>query len=455
MSRKFLLLIPILILTFIFLYPGILFSQSYVSGKFPPGADYEFVILYKLEETAKEFKGYSKLKEDGSFKIKLDTSFQKGVYRIVYRLPEEKYFFDLLYDGSSAISFSFDEVSGLQFEKGINQIFYRYLNERIAIQKKIDEELLLTTPSPEVIGALLKDQAAMQKKNESLAENTFAHPFIRALKPFSPNTFDNKFKFLGAQRDHFFTHFDFDNPQLRASGFPLEILKDYYTSTVNIGRFPYMSAIDKITSEVGSTGERFQKSLLTDFWNWLADENKVNPANHLAESYLIGLAESVQDTVLSKKLQVYRNLSLGARSPEFSWEEAGTEKSLHSLEGSAYYILAFWNSGCSYCTEQLPLLHEKTKKIPKSTVQVIAIGLEADSNPWEEIVRDFPDFIHVLKEKQQRLKISEKYDIRATPTYLVLNKDKLIVAKPRGFENLERTIDAILQQAGENRPAER
>jgi len=113
----------------LFLSPLFLFCQDSISGKFSPSKNYEFGILYRLTPTGKIYVKDAKMTEDGNFKIILDSTIAKGSYRLVYNLPEEQNYFDLIYDGKEEVSFAFSEKSGVVFSDAQNKILSKYLQE--------------------------------------------------------------------------------------------------------------------------------------------------------------------------------------------------------------------------------------------------------------------------------------------------------------------------------------
>ena len=71
---------------------------------------------------------------------------------------------------------------------------------------------------------------------------------------------------------------------------------------------------------------------------------------------------------------------------------------------------------------------------------VIAVGLEDDSYKWNHMKYEMPNFTHVLGLGKWEHPLVQQYNITATPHYLVLDKDKVIVAKPQNLEELQPFI---------------
>jgi len=77
--------------------------------------------------------------------------------------------------------------------------------------------------------------------------------------------------------------------------------------------------------------------------------------------------------------------------------------------------------------------------IPKNT-KVVAIGLEDDANNWQKEIKNFQDFTHVLGLERWNNSIANAYNINATPSYILLDKDKKIIAKPFDLESLRTEL---------------
>lgn len=432
------------LLFLLILSPLAVSCQNSLTGEFSPSMDYDFVILYRLTPFGKVYTTNTKV-VDGKFNIKLDSVISKGSYRLVYNLPEESHFFDIIYDGKSAIDFTFSEKSGVVFSDEQNRMLSEYLKKMDSIEKELDSELMRENPKDDEISNLLKSQIELQNKAEKESKDSFASLFIKANKPYIPNDFKNRNVYYAEKKSNYFKNFDFENEQLQSSSFPLKKITSYYNEFITAqGPSFYRSLINDIYFELRNCDLKFQKTVLANFWQVLVDNNKHNAANYLAENYLIELANSANDPVLAEKIELFKSLSIGAKAPDFSWEnEDGKEKTLYTTEGSEYYILAFWSSECSHCMEQMPVLNEKMKNISDQKIKVIAIGLEMDEQHWKETIPNLSQFIHLMKIGEDRAGITLKYNITGTPTFIVLDKDEKIIAKPRGEKSLFGIIDQL------------
>ena len=438
MFNKFLL---ILILS-----PWILSCQNSLIGELTPPKDYSFVILYKLTPTGKVYVQDTKV-DNGEFKLNLDSNLEEGSYRLVYNLPEEENFFDLILSNKENVSLSFSETKGIVFNKGQNKILMEYLVDMSEIQQEINSRISSPTSTAEEIESLLTRQSEIQTKAENDSKDFYASTLIKSLKPFITDNYTNKEVYEISRKSNFFSDFDFEDTQLQSSPFPLEKIKSYYHEFVTMkGGVNYQSAINDIHLAIKDASPEFQKHLLESFWQSLLNNNRTNAANYLGLRYLITLANTLEDKELSEKLQRVKSLSIGEKAPNFTLSDFDNSMSLYDLEGSEFYILAFWSTECSHCLKHIPELHEKMKTVTSDKIKVVAIGLEIDEETWRERTKELPDFIHVLAKDDALTELARIYDIKATPTFYVLNEEKRIAAKPRGLQSLYIGIEASAEQ---------
>jgi hypothetical protein len=81
-----------------------LLAQHTIKGTFSPAEDYNFALLYKVTPTISEYVSNAEIQEDGTFQFQLDSTHTKGMYRLVYAVPQEDYNFDIIYNAQEDIA---------------------------------------------------------------------------------------------------------------------------------------------------------------------------------------------------------------------------------------------------------------------------------------------------------------------------------------------------------------
>ena len=130
---------------------------------------------------------------------------------------------------------------------------------------------------------------------------------------------------------------------------------------------------------------------------------------------------------------------VGVRAPDFSWTQNGVDTSLYELSGTDYYVVLFFSSNCPHCQIEIPEFYKFISGI--ENIKVVAVGLEDEKRSWEIMTKDYFEFINILDLDKWSSQKVKNYGITAIPTYLVLNTDKNILAKPEDFNELKSMFE--------------
>ena len=112
-------------------------------------------------------------------------------------------------------------------------------------------------------------------------------------------------------------------------------------------------------------------------------------------------------------------------------------KKLSQLDLADHNIIVFWSSGCSHCLDEVPQLQNYVNSKADQKIKVIAVALEDEPSKWNEIIKKYPEFIHVYGAGKWNNDIVQSYGVKATPTYFILNQNKEITGKPEDFEAVQ------------------
>jgi thioredoxin-related protein len=200
----------------------------------------------------------------------------------------------------------------------------------------------------------------------------------------------------------------------------------------------YKADIDHLVGLMTEANATVKTSLLQMTWQRFADSNNEVMANYVTDAHLLNLAKDIGYTQLVEILSAFKNNSIGNKAQNFDIKNLDTGKTttLSDLNGADRYLIIFWSSTCSHCAEELP----KVKTIIPKNTKVIAIGIEDDIENWQKEIKKYPNFIHVLGLEKWNNSIVNAYNINATPSYILLDKDKKIIAKPFELEALKEAL---------------
>lgn len=437
MNRLFLILL--------LLAPTFLLAQNSIKGVFYPPEDYSFALLYKVTPTISNYVSNTKIQEDGSFEFKLDSTATKGMYRLVYAVPQEDYNFDIMYNGKEDVELTFKAETGVNFKKSAeNKLLASYTNSMSMVTQSIGNYYGQESKDTIALKAIFKTQRETQINFEEAAKGTMALEFIKANKPYIPKKAEDVKTYINNLKTHYFDYLDFNNETLQSSNFLEEKILNYIfgmSSKSEDEISNYKKNIDVVYSYLKVAPKEIQRILLFDLWQQMSDLGFESVSNYIAENYLMDLAVSLNDQELLHALILYKSISKGNVAPDFDVElkenNALIKKKLTTLEGAESYIVVFWSSTCSHCLDEIPQLQTFIKTFPEGKVKVIAIGLEDEPYEWKDLTYNYPEFIHVYGEGKWDNDIGNAYGVTATPTYFVLDKDKKIIEKPIDFKALK------------------
>ncbi|MFB9055165.1 TlpA family protein disulfide reductase [Mariniflexile ostreae] len=427
------------------LFSNTLFAQHAIKGVFSPPEDYKFALLYKVTPTVSVYVKNAEIKKDGSFKFQLDSTNVKGIYRLVYAVPQEDYNFDIIYNGKEDVELTFNSETGVNFKKSVeNRLLRSYTDSMSKVMQSIGVYFRQKNKDTLALKAIFKAQSDTQTSYEKAAKGTIALHFIKANRPYIPKNYEDVSLYSKNLRAHYFNNIDFKNQTLLSSNFLTEKMLNYVFGVSADDKSKvanYKKNIDVFYKAIKPAPDTTKSNLLSELWQQMADLNYEAVANYIAETYLIALAKALNDKPLLDALIKYQKTSIGSSAPDFSIEfkqgDKKTSKKLSELKLAETYVIVFWNSECSHCLNDMPKLQAFVKTQEKSKIKVIAIALEADDKQWELKTKPYPEFIHVLSLEKSDNNIGTDYGIMATPSFFVLNKDKKIIEKPESVTELE------------------
>jgi thiol-disulfide isomerase/thioredoxin len=138
-------------------------------------------------------------------------------------------------------------------------------------------------------------------------------------------------------------------------------------------------------------------------------------------------------------------------------DTAGKIQSLYDVKAD-FVVVAFWDPHCGKCKEELPKIDSLYKASwKKNKIQVYAVMVNEESlADWAPFIRDHGrGWVHVhqtkemreIEEKAQKPNFRQLYDMRSTPTLFLLDKDKKIMAKNIGLEDLNNVLKQKIPQS--------
>ena len=429
-------------------------AQYSINGTIDPDHDYSWILLYKLENGEQSYIANADV-VDGEFNFKIDEKEPSGIYRAYYQIENQLYV-EFIYNKED-VTFSFDpnnpDVSISFSESEENNIYHDYYETIKSKQQNLDSIQVLYFKSADkktdetlekTYKKYLAELKSEQNRFEKSSEGLLANHFIRASSQYNASSpHKQPDAYLKTIKEHFFDAMDLSDSILNHSTFVNDRLNDYIFY-LNQGEDEESEnelqklAIDKAVLWIGQYWEilsSFEEDLLETY---LISEN-VEMINFVMERYYKNLPKAYQNQELIKKTESTLLTALGSIAPDFSWESDGQTKSLYGLSGTDYFIVLFFSSNCPHCQMEIPEFYKFISGI--ENIKVVAVGLEDEKQSWAVMTKEYNEFINILDLDKWSSKKVKDYGIEAIPTYLVLDAEKKILAKPEDFNELKSMFE--------------
>lgn len=125
----------------------------------------------------------------------------------------------------------------------------------------------------------------------------------------------------------------------------------------------------------------------------------------------------------------------------------GNPKVLYNVKADYTWVL-FWDPDCGHCKKSMPKFVSYYDELTKEghDVKVYSVCTEIELDKWRKFVKekDIDQWINVADSTLMRVNFRELYDIKSTPKLFILDKNKKIIGKGIGAEQLPDFMDRQL-----------
>jgi thiol-disulfide isomerase/thioredoxin len=392
-----------------------------------------------------------------------------GVYMIVLPgntffefLAEEDQYFD--------ISCSLNDPAGTLVFRGSdeNDRFLEYQRKWKSLQEEamaVSEKLRAASPSGSETGALKQQLSDQEKKMKQFlhetADNnkgTLLGAIAKSVIPVetiapavpagtaNPDSVSRLWSYL-YYKNHFFDNIDFSQPGLIRSPVLGGKLDQFFTQVVIQMPDSINREADRVLEMSSRNKEMYQYVAVWLLNRYAKSEIMGHDAVvvHLADSvYLSGKApwasaEYLAD--LGKRVDRIRPNLIGKKAAELVMNSfAGQYVSLYDVNAD-FTIVYFWEPDCGHCKEATPILKKYYDANRGKGIEVFAVCTQPDREKWEKYIAD-NGLSWINGWDPQRLsRFDYFYNVESTPLVYILDRNKRIIAKRLGVEDIGPFID--------------
>lgn len=394
----------------------------------------------------------------GSFKSILDSKYKPGLYKL--ELGKNNFFNIIINNEDIALkTFVVNAIDSMQIIRSEeNKTLYKYykLQKELNFKRNIIAPVVKNYPkSTDFYKISLKEFYQIQEKYRiEIEELLKLNPISYAAKYITFlgfNEIDPKLQqeeqIQKLIKKHLQNTNFCDSSLLNSNAIPqklssyLSLFHDPNKSQTQIEEI-YKNAVDNILNESLCNDQVFEFTLnyLVDGFEQLKYEEVLA---HLSQNY-VSLISCVNEGLkhdLEDRISKYARLSIGNIAPNFEINSIENELVILNNINSKFTLIFFWASWCPHCTGILPKLKKLYSPDNTNEFEIIAISLDTNKEEWESFLSgENYTWINCTELKGWESNVAIDYNIYATPTMILLDHNKKIIAKPRNIFQLQDFI---------------
>ncbi|MBI5220194.1 MAG: redoxin domain-containing protein [Bacteroidia bacterium] len=397
-----------------------------------------------------------------------------GKYQFQFNNKREAGLYRLFLDKETTVDFIFNKeniklithydnpVDSMQVATSAeNKLYYDFLRQDEIYQKKLELVMPLVNYYPKD-DKFYKEVAA---KYNSLQQERDG--YIMSLIKSSPNSFaarifkikrtpivdaglgeKEKMDFLKA---HFWDQVDLNDTLLfRTNAYTSKALS--FLVLFNNRRLPplqqeeaFIQAVDIILPKARAYPNTYDLILnffMAGFENFKFEKVLAHiSANYKAES---SCENQERKSTLQKRLDSYQHLAIGKKVPPLKMIDMNNKTVTLDDFTTEYTLILFWASWCPHCVEMFPEIKKMYDSQNPKKIEILAISLDTNKTAWNDYLKKGGySWINCCDFKSWDGKVADDYCIYATPTMFLLDRKKIILAKPTTLYELSAKIKEL------------
>ena len=151
--------------------------------------------------------------------------------------------------------------------------------------------------------------------------------------------------------------------------------------------------------------------------------------------------DQAKKSALQKKLENFKKISVGKIAPEIEIPDPKGKTNRLSTITSEFTLVIFWSSECGHCIEMMPKVKKLYDAQKPKRFEVLAVSVDTSKTEWTAFLKEEKlNWLNGCDQKGFDGKAADDYNIYATPTMFLLDREKKILAKPISYRELERDL---------------
>jgi len=403
----------------------------------------------------------ARIAPDGSFAFSLPQSAHPGLYRIVVG-PDQ--FWDFIFNREQIrMKTSFNAIidSLKVLESKENQLLNEYMQFYVGINRKgeaLQRLAALYKPGDPFREQVMKElQKVRNMDPESVTRDiitkhpkSFAAGFLKMeLSPRVPSNVPRQDE-LNYIIEHFWDEIDFrDTVMMYSPGLPnrIRLFFSLYQRAYPPAELEgaMKKGLDRLMSAAAVNDILFE-FILQDVADWAERTDFEDFFGYLTEFYLAqaSCTDEKRKAEIGEIVASYQKTAPGKIVPEIVIPREHDGALILSEIPARYKLIVFWASWCPHCSDMLPQLKSVYNRYNRKDLEVIAISVDDKKADWQKAIQQGGyNWINYSELKGWDCTIAYDYGIRATPTLILIDTERKVVARPRNVAQLEQKLNEL------------
>lgn len=410
------------------------------------------LILYSVQGESLTFIDTVYSSGKGQFEFNLKKETMPGLFRVMFNKNSR---FDFIFDNEdieikSEINHLLDSVKVVKSKS--NALFYSFIkqNKEYKIKNELLQFILDRYPNnDEYYSTTVKTLTKLQDEylyivNMAVVENEgkFISKYIKSSQlPILPISLKNEER-ISYLRSKALDNVDFSDEALINSDVFTNKSIEYLTYFSNPQlqkkelELEFMKAVDSVLQKA-KINKNVYTQIVEYYIKGFREFGFDAIINYLLDNYVIKddlCIDEKLEIALERRINQSKIFKVGNTVPNIVITDQNNKNiSLYNITAQETLII-FYSTLCPHCLTQLPKIFEYYKKQDRTKFQVLAICIDKNKEEWLKYIdKNNFDWLNANDLKGWESKIIADYSVYATPTFILVDKDKRVISVPIEF----------------------
>jgi thiol-disulfide isomerase/thioredoxin len=202
----------------------------------------------------------------------------------------------------------------------------------------------------------------------------------------------------------------------------------------------FITAVDMIMANV--TGDPDLRTLAVEYLlEGFQSFGMERVETYIVNTYVDETCTTDAVELAQQRVEGYRKMQEGQIAEDILIRSADRKMVRLSEVDADYTLLLFWATYCEHCTQMMPELREWYLYERPENMEVFAVSIDTSRSDWDLFLQvvELP-WINTHEPMGWEGKSAADYNIYATPTMFLLDRELRIVARPYTLRELRRTL---------------